>query len=113
MGEQLPLVRGTVDMLVLKALTWGPMHGFGISLWLEERSGGSLGIDDSVMYQVLHRLEEKGFIDGDWGVTDNNRKARYYKLTVAGRAHLRESTQTWLEYSASVTTILTARTRAI
>jgi PadR family transcriptional regulator PadR len=111
MGEQLPLVKGTVDMLVLKALTWGPMHGFAISLWLEDRSRGSLGLDDSIMYQVLHRLEERGYVEAEWAVTDNNRRARYYTLTREGRAQLRESTATWLEYSASVTAILTTRSR--
>jgi PadR family transcriptional regulator, regulatory protein PadR len=113
MAEQLPLIKGTVDMLVLKALSWGPMHGFGISTWLEERSDGSLLLDDSAMYQVLHRLEGRGFVEAQWALTDNNRKARYYKLTSSGRAHLRESTATWLQYTESVTAIVTSRTRAV
>lgn len=110
-AAQLPLVKGTVDMLVLKALTWGPMHGFGISLWLDERSVGALGLDDSAMYQVLHRLEERGFVEAEWQVTDNNRRARYYKLTRAGQAHLKAATDTWLKYSASVTAIVTLKGR--
>jgi len=64
MDSQLPLVKGTVDMLVLKGLTWGPMHGFDISRWLEQRSSGALGLDDSARYQVLHRLAERGFVEG-------------------------------------------------
>ena len=111
MDTQLPLVKGTVDMLVLKALTWGPMHGFDISLWLEQRSRGALGLDDSAMYQVLHRLEARDFVEADWGVTGNNRKARYYKLTAAGRAHLKATTDLWIRYSECVTEIVTLRAR--
>lgn len=94
MDDRLPLVKGTVDMLVLKALSWSPMHGFGISICLEEQSHGALGLDDSAMYQVLHRLESRGFVKAEWGVTDNNRNARYYRLTTLGRAHLRTSIDT-------------------
>ena len=111
MDSQLPLVKGTVDMLVLKGLTWEPMHGFDISLWLEQRSRGALGLDDSAMYQVLHRLEERGFVDGEWRVTENKRRARYYKLTAAGRAHLKTSTDLWLRYSVCVTEIVTLKAR--
>lgn len=111
MDEQLPLVKGTVDLLVLKALSWVPMHGFGISIWLEQQSDGALGLDDSAMYQVLHRLESRGFVKAEWGVTDNNRKARYYRLTPSGRAHLKSSTDVWLRYSRSVTAIVTLRSR--
>ena len=109
--DALPLLKGTVDLLVLKALSWGPMHGFGIAMWLEEQSGGSLGMDDSAMYQVLHRLESKGLVDAEWGVTENNRKARYYRLSGPGRKHLRAETETWLRYSQSVTGILTLASR--
>jgi transcriptional regulator len=104
--EQLPLVKGTVDMLVLKALSWGPMHGFGISLWLDERSNGALGLDDSAMYQVLHRLEGRGFVEAEWRITEKNRRARFYKLTHGGRAHLKSASDTWLRYSACVTAII-------
>jgi transcriptional regulator len=107
----LPLVKGTVDLLVLKALSWGPMHGFGISTWLQEESAGALEIDDSAMYQVLHRLESRDLIEAEWGVTENNRKARYYRLTPAGRKHLRAEIETWLKASSSVTSILTLSPR--
>ena len=112
MAGELPLLKGTVDMLVLKALSWGPLHGFGISQWLDARSQGSLGLDDSSMYQVLHRLEGAGFVDAEWRVTENNRRARFYVLTAAGRAHLKAQTGTWLRYSDVVTTLMTARTRS-
>ena len=112
MDAPLPLLKGTVDMLVLKALSWGAVHGFGISLWLEERSTGTLGLDDSAMYQVLHRLESRGWVEAEWKVTDNNRKARFYKLTSAGRAHLKAETDSWLRYSASVTAIVSLKARS-
>ncbi|HXE60065.1 MAG TPA: PadR family transcriptional regulator [Gemmatimonadaceae bacterium] len=111
-SEALPLLKGTVDLLVLKALTLGPMHGFGIALWLEEHSSGTLNMDDSATYQVLHRLESKDLVSAEWGVTENNRKARYYRLTAAGRKHLRAETEMWLRYTRSVTSILTLDPRA-
>ena len=103
---QLPLIKGTVDLLVLKALSWGPMHGFGISLWLEEESGGALNLDDSATYQVLHRLEARGYIDADWQMTENNRRARYYSLTNQGRQTLRNEIAGWRHYVATVTALL-------
>ncbi len=105
--ETLPFLKGTLDMMVLKALSAGPMHGFGIALWLEEQSNGQLGLDDSVTYQVLHRLEGRGLVDAEWTVTDNNRRARVYKLTRAGRAKLAAETDAWLRYSKAVTSIMT------
>ena len=110
-ATSLPLLKGTLDLLVLKALTWGPMHGFGIASWLDQHSDGTLGVDDSAMYQALHRLEGRGYIDAEWGVTENNRRARYYKLTTGGRRHLRAETESWLRYTTSVTAILTLSTR--
>ena len=111
MDKELPLLKGTVDMLVLKALTWGPTHGFAISQWLDARSAGSLGLDDSSMYQVLHRLEGRGFVEAEWRVTENNRRARFYRLTTSGRAHLKVQTGIWLRYSDVVTAVVTARAR--
>ena len=111
MSETMPLVKGTLDALVLKALSWTPMHGFEIVAWLEDRSGGSLGVDDSALYQALHRMEARGLISADWGVTENNRRARYYRLTAAGRAHLKTETTRWVRYAETVTGILTATAR--
>ena len=111
MEKELPLLKGTVDMLVLKALSWGPIHGFGISLWLEARSGGALMLDDSSMYQVLHRLEERGFVTAEWRLTENNRRARYYSLTARGTDHLRRQRESWIRYSEIVTGLMTARAR--
>jgi PadR family transcriptional regulator PadR len=111
-NDALPLLKGTLYMLVLRALSAGPKHGFGIALWLEERSGSQIGLDDSVAYQVLHRLEGRGFVQAEWKVTANNRRARVYTLTRAGRAKLAAETNVWRRYSKVVTTIMTANVRA-
>ena len=81
MADVLPVVKGTLDVLVLKALSWGPMHGFEVTTWLEDRSGGALDVEDSALYQAFYRLEARNLVAADWGVTDNNRRARYYKIT--------------------------------
>jgi len=107
MSDAMPLVKGTLDVLVLKALSWTPMHGFEITQWLEARSGGALGVQDSALYQALHRLEERGHVTAEWGVTANNQRARYYRLTKAGKAHLAAETAQWVRYAETVTGILT------
>lgn len=107
MPEQLAVLKGTLDVLVLKALAWAPMHGFEITAWLEHRSRGTLALDDSALYQALYRLEGRGLIEAEWGVTENNRRARYYRLGAAGRAHLRRETASWVRYAETVTAILT------
>ena len=101
------LLKGTVDVLVLKTLSWGPMHAFEITTWLEERSGGRLAVEDAALMQALHRMEARGLLTAEWGVTEKNRRARYYSLTPAGRRHLRTETARWLEYASIVTGILT------
>lgn len=106
--SRLPVVKGTLDLLVLRALSWTPMHGFEIVSWLERAGSGSLDIEDSALYQAVYRLEERGLLEADWGVTENNRRARYYKLTAAGRTHLRAETRNWVQYAGTVTTILTS-----
>jgi PadR family transcriptional regulator, regulatory protein PadR len=110
-ADALPLLKGTLDLLVLKTLTWGPMHGFGISSWLDEQSGGTVGVDDSALYQALHRLEGRGYAGAEWGITENNRRARFYTLTTAGRRHLRAETESWLRYTTTVTAILAVAAR--
>jgi PadR family transcriptional regulator PadR len=111
-ADQLPLVKGTLDVLVLRALSWAPMHGFEITSWLEERTHGALGIDDSALYQALHRMEERAWVSTEWGITENNRRARYYSLTKAGRAQLASETKRWVRYADIVTAVLTASPRA-
>ena len=111
MSESLPLVKGTLDVLVLKSLSWTPMHGFEITCWLEDRSGGGLEINDSALYQALHRMEERGLVEAQWGVTENNRRARYYRITPAGQSYLAQETERFLGYARTVGEILGADPR--
>ena len=105
--SRLPVLKGTLDLLVLRALSWSPMHGFEIVTWLERAANGALDFDDSALYQAVYRLEEKGLLTAEWGVTENNRRARYYKLTPIGRTYLRAETKNWVQYADTVTDILT------
>jgi len=111
MSEQLPVVKGTLDVLVLKSLSAGPLHGFEVVTWLEARSDGALDVEDSAIYQALYRLEQRELVAASWGVTENNRRARYYEISSAGRAWLKAQTRQWLEYTRLVSGILTAQTR--
>jgi transcriptional regulator len=106
MNDPLPLLKGTLDLLILKSLSWGELHGYGIASWLEQRSAGRLGVEDSALYQALHRLEGRGLVEAEWGVTETNRRARYYRLTSEGRARLGRETAAWLRYTESVSAIL-------
>jgi PadR family transcriptional regulator len=103
------LLKGTLDVLVLKTLSWGPMHGFEITSWLEERSGGRLAVTDAALLQALHRLEERKLLVAEWGLTRNERRARYYRMTPAGRAHLRTEAAALADHVDALTTILVAR----
>ncbi len=100
------LLHGTLDVLVLKTLTWAPMHGYAIAEWIEQRGGGELVIVDAALYKALHRLEDAGAIESEWGVSENNRRAKYYSLTARGRAQLRAEAATWRRYAAAVGRIL-------
>ena len=107
-NESLPLLKGTLDLLILKALSWGPMHGYGIATWLEQRSGGDLGVDDSALYQALHRLDARGLLEAEWGVSENNRRARYYRLTETGRGELAPEEASWRRHVEGVALVLGA-----
>jgi len=104
--EKLTILRGTLDVLVLQAVSARPLHGFDVSLWLDERSGSTLRLDDSALYQCLHRLEARGLISGTWGVSENNRRARYYEITEEGRRHLATKGERLLSFARMVTTLL-------
>jgi transcriptional regulator len=104
-----PLLKGTVDVLVLKTLSWGPMHAFEITSWLEDRSGGRLSVEDAALMQALHRMEERGLVEAEWGITENGRRARYYRQTDAGRAHLQSESEWLTGYVGAMITILSAR----
>ena len=100
------LLHGTLDVLVLKTLSWGPMHGYTIAEWIEQRGDGELVIVDAALYKALHRLEDAGAIDAEWGLSENNRRAKYYSLTPRGRAQLRAETAVWRRYANAVGRIL-------
>jgi PadR family transcriptional regulator len=100
------LLHGTLDLLVLKALATQPLHGFGLSKWIEERTRNELEIVDSALYKALHRLEDNGAIVAEWGVSENNRKAKYYSLTSRGRQQLRAETATWKRYVAAISGVI-------
>lgn len=102
----LPLVQGTLDLIVLRTLAPDPMHGYGIAVAVKERTGGDLNIEDAALYQALHRLDRQGFVDAEWRASENNRRARYYALTAAGRKRLREETATWRRYSRAIEAVL-------
>lgn len=102
------LLHGTLDVLVLKTLSWGAMHGYAIAEWIEQRGSGDLVIVDAALYKSLHRLEDAGAIASEWGLSENNRRAKYYSLTPRGRAMLRAEAATWRRYAAAVGRILEA-----
>ena len=103
------MLQGTVDLLVLRALAWQAMHGYAISRWLDERSGGVLMVDGAALYQALHRLERRRWVGSTWGVSENNRRAKFYHLTRTGTRHLRESTAVWHDYAHAVARVLAPR----
>ena len=104
----LPIVKGTLDNLVLKALSWTPMHGFEITQWVEARSGGALDIRDSALYQAVHRLEERDLVTAEWGITENNQRARYYRITASGRRRLDAEIEWWRRSSDGIERVLGA-----
>jgi transcriptional regulator len=100
--EQLQLLLGTLDLLILKSLSWGPSHGYGISNTIRERTDGDLAVEDAALYKALHRLERNGHIEAQWGASENNRRARFYRLTPKGRKQLRAEAQRWKRYEDAV-----------
>jgi PadR family transcriptional regulator PadR len=105
----LALLKGTLDILVLKTLSWTPMHAFEITSWIEERSGGRVEVDDAALLQALHRLEERRLLGAEWGVTKNGRRARYYKLTPPGRAFLKAESERLVDHFDALVTILATK----
>jgi transcriptional regulator len=104
--SSLDLLHGTVAVLILKSLTWGPMHGYDISRTIRQRSEGALGLEDAALYQALHRLENKGWIDAEWGLSENNRRAKFYRLTEPGRRQLDTEMTSWRSYVEAVSKVL-------
>lgn len=107
----MPLLKGTLDVLVLKALTFGPRHAFEMIRWIEDGSRGEFAIESAALLQALHRLEQRRLLAGEWDLTENNRRARYYSLTPAGRVYLRQETEALKGSMSALTTLLAARSR--
>lgn len=104
----LELVRGTLDVLILKALVWGPLHGYAITNLILDQTDRALLVDEGTLYPALWRLEGKGLLESSWGLSENNRKAKFYELTAAGKKQLREEVKAWSAYSAAVGKMLEA-----
>lgn len=107
-SSDLDLLQGTLDVMILKALSWGAMHGFGVAKWIRATTDDILQIEDSALYPALHRMEHRGLISADWGLTENNRRAKYYTLTTKGRQQLRARTTSWDRYSSAVSKVIHA-----
>jgi len=104
--QPMDVLQGTLDVLVLRTLAWGSMHGYAVSRSIRERTDGVLEIEDAPLYKALHRLERAGFVFAEWGVSENNRRARFYSLTAAGRRQLKAEESAWRRYAAAVFKVL-------
>src|SRR4051812_17012878 len=102
------LLQGTLGILILKALLVGSSHGYGIARWVETATDDVLRIEEGSLYPALRRLEDRGWVKSEWGLSENNRRARYYTITTAGRAHLRSEAAVWMRYSSAVVRVLRA-----
>jgi PadR family transcriptional regulator PadR len=108
MTTDLELVRGTFDLILLKTLSWGPMHGLGVLRWIEHTTGQRLQVEEGAVYPALHRLEQKKWLAAEWGYSENNRRAKYYRLTALGRRQLATEVSRWTRYTEAVGMILAA-----
>jgi PadR family transcriptional regulator, regulatory protein PadR len=103
------LLQGKLDMLILKALTWGPMHGYAVTRWLQETTDDELLVEEGSLYPALHRMAKRKWVKAEWGISENNRRAKYYSLTAAGRAQLQAQAGAWERLATIVTKVLTAQ----
>jgi len=102
------LLRGTLDALILKTLSWGPRHGYAVAGWIRETSNEALAVEDRALYLALHRLEDRGLVESEWGLSDNNRRAKFYQLTPRGRAELRAESNRLTRYADGLFRVLKA-----
>ena len=106
--SELNVLRGSLDLLILKALSWGPKHGYAVSEWIEHATDATFLIEEGTLYPALHRLDRKGWVLTEWGISENNRKAKFYRLTPAGRAQLRSEMPLWHRYAEAIARALRA-----
>ena len=104
--NNIEVLRGTLDLLILKAVSWGPTHGYGVARWIEQATNDVLRIEEGSLYPALHRLETRGWIESDWGTSENNRRAKYYALSKSGRQQLQLETDAWTKLTAAVAQVL-------
>ena len=104
--DNLNLLQGTLDILVLKALVFGPQHGYAVARWIRETTDDALQIEEGALYTALHRMEKRGWLESDWGLSENNRKAKYYRLSPKGEKQLRSGSLTWSRYAEAVFKVL-------
>ncbi|MHB1225317.1 MAG: PadR family transcriptional regulator [Gemmatimonadaceae bacterium] len=102
------ILRGTLDLLVLRSLNWGSSHGYGIARWIEQATDDVLRVEEGSLYPALHRLEERGWVAAEWGLSENNRRAKYYQLTTVGRAQLTAEMASWTRFANAVFAALAA-----
>lgn len=102
------LMKGTLDAMVLKTLSWEPMHGYAVTRWIRRQTDGALDVDDAALYQALHRMERRGWVEAEWGLSENNRKAKYYSLTAAGREQLVAEVRSIRRYVGALFQVLEA-----
>jgi transcriptional regulator len=107
-NDTVELLQGTLDLLVLKTLSWGSTHGYGIARWIQEVTGDVLQIEEGSLYPALHRLEKRGWIQSEWGLSENNRRAKYYELTTRGQQQLRAEASMWGVFAGAVSKVLTS-----
>jgi len=105
------LLQGTLDVLVLKTLSWGPMHGYGVARWIQRVTGDVLRIEEGSLYPALHRMERRGWVAAEWGLSENNRRAKYYRLTAAGRRQLAAESTSWSTFAGAVYKVLATTTQ--
>jgi len=106
--QSIELFQGTLDLLILKTLSWGSTHGYSIARWIQQVTGDVLRVEEGSLYPALNRLERRGWISAEWGLSENNRRAKYYELTPRGRQQLRAATSTWSTFAGAVTSVLTS-----
>jgi PadR family transcriptional regulator PadR len=104
--QTVDVLKGTLDVLILKTLSWGPAHGYAVSRWIREVTDQALHIEEGALYPALHRLEQRGWVSAEWGLSDNNRRARYYRLTAAGRRALGDELESWRRFAAGLEAVL-------
>jgi PadR family transcriptional regulator PadR len=104
----LDLLQGTLALLILKTLSWGPAHGYSVARWIQQLTDDVLDVGEGSLYPALHRLEERGWVESEWRRSENNRKAKFYRLTPAGRAQLRSESATWARFAGAIAKVLQA-----